>query len=250
MASGVVHLGAAASLALYPQSWPYLLGALAGNHGLLAVASMLPRTGLLGPNITRLSEVRETRDEVALTFDDGPNPEVTPAILDILDRARVSASFFCIGVEGERHPQLVTEISRRGHRVENHSYHHTSVFGFLGPGAIRNDILRTQELFERLTGRRPLYFRAPAGIHSPLLEPALCAGGLRLVSWTRRGFDTVSRDADRVLMRLTRNLAGGDIVVLHDGARSSRFQTHSVVLEVLPRMLEAIDQRGLRASAL
>ena len=98
-----------------------------------------------------------------------------------------------------------------------------------------------------LTGRRPTAFRAPAGLRNPFLDPVLHRLGLNLVSWTRRGFDTRERDPARVLARLTRGLAGGDILLLHDGhAARSRSSAAPVVLDVLPPLLAALRDAGLR----
>ena len=97
-----------------------------------------------------------------------------------------------------------------------------------------------------LSGSAPRFFRAPAGLRNPLLDPALQRQGLQLASWTRRGFDTVSTDAASVLARLTRNLAAGDILLLHDGHAARTAAGTPLVLEVLPRLIEAIAQRSLR----
>src|SRR6185437_10593463 len=95
------------------------------------------------------------------------------------------------------------------------------------------------------TGTTPRFFRAPAGLRSPLLDPLLHRLGLTLASWTRRGFDTVTSDADAVLQRLTRTLAAGDILLLHDGHAARDPSGRAVVLQVLPRLLQALRERGL-----
>lgn len=243
-ASAGIHAAAGLGLAAAPGSWPYALLAVAANHVAIALAGLAPRSRFLGPNLTRLPS-RPGATKVSLTFDDGPNPEVTPAVLDLLDAHGARASFFCVGREVERYPALVRAIADRGHQVENHSYRHSHRFGFLGPAHLRREIDRAQQAIESTTGRRPALFRAPAGIRNPFVEPALDGLGLRLVSWTRRGFDTVSRRPDRVLARLLKGLAPGDILLLHDGTPVGGRNPRPVALEALSPLLHALAERGL-----
>jgi peptidoglycan/xylan/chitin deacetylase (PgdA/CDA1 family) len=182
-----------------------------------------------------------------LTFDDGPDPRVTPAVIERLERAGCRASFFCIGRRAAAHPELVAELVRRGHRVENHSWSHPHAFAFYPPGALRREIRRAQQILTRLAGDRPRFFRAPAGLRSLLLERELAAAGLHLASWTRRGFDTVSREPRRVVRRITRRLQAGDVLLLHDGSAARDRLGVPVVLEALPRLLDELAARGLRA---
>jgi peptidoglycan/xylan/chitin deacetylase (PgdA/CDA1 family) len=107
------------------------------------------------------------------------------------------------------------------------------------------EITRAQDTIEAVTGQRPRFFRAPAGLRSPFLEPVLARLGLRLASWTRRGFDTVNPDAGVVFERLTRGLRGGDILLLHDGHAACTSAGTPVILEVLPRLLQAVSAARL-----
>src|SRR5262249_60957957 len=109
------------------------------------------------------------------------------------------------------------EIASRGHTIENHSQHHLHRCSVLGPGGIKAEVERAQDTIERVTGRRPQFFRAPAGLRNPFLEPVLARLGLRLAAWTRRGFDTVKHDPGVVFDRLARGLRGGDLLLLHAG---------------------------------
>lgn len=239
--SAAFNVAAVAGVAAAPRLWPAALGALAGTHLVAAVAGMLPRSRLLGPNLDRLPRERAERGEVSLTFDDGPDPEVTPRVLDLLDRTGARASFFLVGRRAARHPELTAEIVRRGHRVENHTWSHTHRFALLGPRGAMAEIDRAQRELGERTGRTPEYFRPPAGIRSPWLGPLLDRRGLCLASWTRRGLDTVTADPQRVVRRLLRDLDGGDVLLLHDGP-SGR---HRTVLAALPPVLAAIDAAGL-----
>lgn len=241
-----VSLAGAAGAAAFPESWPWFAGAVLVNHTVFFGAGILPRTRILGPNLSRLPEDAGRRNEVALTFDDGPDADVTPSVLRVLEARGVRATFFCIGERAERCQDLVAEIARRGHRVENHTYRHPHSFALFSPRRIERELARAQEVLERATGRAPEWFRAPAGIRAPWLEAILQPMGLTLASWTRRGYDAVDGNPDRVLRRLTEGVAGGDVLLLHDGGTARAAGNRPVCLEVLPRLLDALDARGLR----
>jgi peptidoglycan/xylan/chitin deacetylase (PgdA/CDA1 family) len=244
--SAAVHGAAALGALAVPAAWPWALGAVLANHAVLAAAGLLPRATLLGPNLIRLPQAATQRREIALTIDDGPDPAVTPRVLDLLDAAGVQASFFCIGRLALQHPALCREIVRRGHRVENHGHGHSNAFSLFGPGAMRRDIALAQATLGDITGQAPRFFRATAGLRNPFLDPVLHGLDLQLATWTRRAYDTRTGDPARVLQRLTRHLGPGDIVLLHDGHSARTPAGGPVILDVLPRLLQTIAERGLR----
>ncbi len=245
--SVVYHVACLAAVAVRPQWWAWVLAALMANHVILGLIGMWPRSRLLGPNMLRLPEAAARRGEVALTFDDGPDPQITPQVLDLLDRYQAKASFFCVGEKVAAHPDVVREIVRRGHSVENHSRRHSSCFGFFGLRSLRGDIAAAQDTIAAVTGRPPAFFRSPMGIRNPFLDPVIARMGLIYITWTRRGFDTVSRHPQSVLDRLTRGLAAGDVLLLHD-RRAGPAQPP--VLEVLPALLQNIAAAGLKSVSL
>jgi peptidoglycan/xylan/chitin deacetylase (PgdA/CDA1 family) len=244
------HAGAAGVAIVAPQEWPWALGAVAANHALLAAGGLLPRSRWLGSNWTRLPAAATARREVALTIDDGPDPEVTPAVLDILDRHRARATFFCIAARVREHASLCREIVARGHSVQNHSDRHAHTFSLFGPKAIARDLAAAQETIGAVTGEPPRFFRAPAGLRNPFLAPVLQRFDLQLVSWTRRGFDTMRSDADAVLARLVNGLGPGDILLAHDGHAARTTDGVAVVVATLPGLLDRIDALGLAAVTL
>lgn len=231
--------------ALLPSYWPLWLALLALNHLAIATIGLWPRSHWLGNNWTRLPAAATRRCEIAITIDDGPDPEVTPQVLDILARENIAATFFCIGERAQQYAALCREIVQRGHTIENHSQRHSNLFSLWGYRAMRDEILMAQKTLSALAGTAPEFFRAPAGLRNPFLDPALAHCSLKLAAWTRRGFDTQCGDPDIVLQRLTRNLSAGDILLLHDGHAARTQHGEPVIVAVLPKLLAAIRAAGL-----
>ncbi len=248
--SAAVHLCAAAAALARPHVWPWALGAVAANHLGLAAVGLWPRSRLLGPNWTRLPVQAGAHARVAITIDDGPDPDVTPPVLARLAEYGAQATFFCVGLRVDRYPDLAREIVSRGHRIENHSHRHRHTFSLMGPGGMKSEISRAQDAIQRATGGSPSFFRAPAGLRNPFLDPVLTHLQLRLASWTRRGFDTVTKDADAVYRRLANPLKDGDILLLHDGNAARSRSGRPVILEVLPRLLDTLALQQLRTVTL
>lgn len=241
--SWYLHAGVALTALARPRRWRPLLKTLLVNHAALSVAGLLPRSSLLCPNLTRLPDPGD--DQVALTFDDGPDPHLTPQVLARLEAGGHRATFFCIGERAIVYQRVLREVVARGHRVENHTFSHPRSFAFSLRRSLDREVGRSQEVLARLTGRPPAWFRAPAGVQNPLLEACLARHGLRLASWTRRGLDTIDPDPRRILRRITRNLQPGDVLVLHDGREQLAARTELPVLEVLPPLLERLEEAGL-----
>jgi peptidoglycan/xylan/chitin deacetylase (PgdA/CDA1 family) len=242
-----LHAAGAVALAVAPRHWPATMATLIADHVVLTAASLWPRGSWVGPNQSRLPASAAARGEVALTFDDGPDPDVTPRVLDLLDRHGARATFFCIGRRVRACPEIAAEIVRRGHRVENHTETHPHLFAFYLASTLRREVERAQDTIATAAGHAPRLFRAPAGLRNPLLDRVLFRAGLRLVSWTRRGFDALEKDPGRIARRLLAGLAAGDVLLLHDGSAHRPRGGNPVVLEVLPRVLDALAARGLRS---
>ncbi len=126
----LLHGAALVAVIIAPACWPWALAAVIASHLLLSLAVLWPRAQFLGPNLTRLPAPAAQRREVSLNFDDGPDPRVTLQVLDLLDSHQAKASFFCIGEKAAAHPELLRDIVRRGHSVENHTQHHRHGFAF------------------------------------------------------------------------------------------------------------------------
>ena len=245
-ASIALHVLVLIIILVVPTLWPWAVAVLLANHLLITVIGLLPRSDWLGPNLTQLPDAAAGRNEIALTIDDGPDPIVTPRVLDILDRYAAQATFFCIGEKAALYPDLCREIVRRGHAVENHSQHHRHHFAFMGPRGFMHELQTAQVTLTQISGQRPLFFRAPAGLRNPFLDPVLSKLGLTLASWSTRGFDTRIGDADRVKNKLLSGVRAGAILLMHDGNAARNSRQVAVILEVLPAILVVAAANKLR----
>lgn len=245
--SAAIHVAALFVLWLMPHGWPGVIAVLIANHLVIVGTCLWPKSRWPGPNLRRFTGETE---RVFLSFDDGPDPEVTPQVLKLLADHQAHASFFCIGQHAARHPELVQLIQATGHRVENHSHRHPGYFALLPPHRLRTEIETAQTTLTALSGHSPCYFRAPMGFRNPFTPVVLNRLGLRFVSWTHRGFDTASRNPERVLRRLVKGLAPGDILLLHDGNGARDVLGRPLVLTVLPKLLAHLARHNLKAAPL
>ena len=243
-----LHVFMAGTVTMQPSWWPMALATLVADHALIAGAGLWPTSTWLGPNLRRLPVAAIARNEIALTIDDGPDPDVTPRVLDLLDAIDAKATFFCIGTRVLAQAALAREMVARGHAIENHSFRHNHHFSLLGPRGYEREIVAAQRAIADTVGIAPRFFRAPAGLRNLFLQPVLARHRLVLTSWTRRGFDTVKRDAKQVASRLVDGhggLAAGDILLLHDGHAARQNNGEPVIFGALPRFGAATRERGL-----
>jgi peptidoglycan-N-acetylglucosamine deacetylase len=194
---------------------PALVVAPLGVFVLLClVAPFLPGVGFFLPVISR----RKTgRRAVALTFDDGPDPDVTPRLLELLRRHGVPATFFVAGARAERHPGLIREILSRGHTLGNHSYHHDPLLMLRSRAKLSEEVARTQDLLSAFAVR-PLAFRPPVGITNPRLPGVLTELGMYCVTFSCRAFDRGNRRIAGLAAIILKKVRPGDILLLHDVA--------------------------------
>lgn len=244
--SAILHMLLIIVLIIRPDLWKWILALVICNHLLLAVVGLWPRSNWLGPNWTKLPVAAAHRNEIALTIDDGPDPTVTPKVLELLDTLNVKATFFCIGDKVAKHPELCREMVRRGHAIENHSQQHRLNFSLFGIKSITHEVVAAQETIANITGIRPGFFRAPAGLRNLFLDIVLNRLGLRLASWTIRGFDTKFRNAEKVKNKLLSRLQPGAILLLHDGNAARTKEDVPIILAVLPALLAEAKKANLR----
>ena len=178
------------------------------------VAPFLPGVGFFLPVISRK---KTNRKAVALTFDDGPDPDVTPRLLDLLQRHSVPATFFVAGEKAEQHPELIGEILARGHTLGNHSYRHDPLLMLRSGKMLREEVARTQDVLSAYAVR-PLAFRPPVGITNPRLPAVLRALGMYCVTFSCRALDRGNRRIAGLAATILNKVRPGDIILLHDVA--------------------------------
>ncbi len=203
-------------------------------------APFFPRFGFFLPIISRGSG---SRREVALTFDDGPDPEVTPRLLELLSARSVPAAFFLAGEKAERYPELVDDILGRGHETGSHSYSHDVLLMVRSRERLRRDIAKGQEVF-RKHGTVPLAFRPPVGITNPRLWRALLEVGMYCVNFTARARDFGNRRVGGIARRLIRKAKPGSILLLHDVNPGDKNSLEAWFGEV-ERLLDGLKEKDL-----
>jgi peptidoglycan-N-acetylglucosamine deacetylase len=229
----------------------------AAGAGALALAVAIPHAGpalapIVPPVGRRLGVVlREERVEgVALTFDDGPHPQGTPAVLEILREAGQQATFFLAGEQVEKRPALAAEIVAAGHRVELHCHRHRNQLR-LTPRSLLDDAERGRAAIEEASGQAIAHYRPPYGIFSGAGLRAIRSRGWRPVLWSKWGRDwTRSATAESITRKATDGIRPGDIVLLHDADFYSARNSWERTASALPRILDELAVRGLRSSAL
>jgi peptidoglycan/xylan/chitin deacetylase (PgdA/CDA1 family) len=175
-------------------------------------APFLPRCSFFLPVISR---GKTGSKQVAVTFDDGPSPESTPVLLDLLERHRMHATFFVVGEKAAQHPELIQSILDKGHTLGNHSWSHDSFLMLRSHKRLHSDIHRTQEILQRF-GVKPLFFRPPVGITGSRLKKVLVEEDLITVNFSCRAFDRGNRNINNLAEKILSRLQPGDVIMLHD----------------------------------
>jgi peptidoglycan/xylan/chitin deacetylase (PgdA/CDA1 family) len=192
--------------------------AAAAAAGIAAWGAVAPSSELFGPTVRHTDSWRK----IALTFDDGPNPAVTPQLLELFERHSVRATFFLIGKFARACPELVQEISACGHLIGNHSDTHANLI-LQNRAGIRDELARCQDAIGAATcAEPPRWMRPPYGYRSPLLGAEILHAGMRgVVMWSKICWDWKPQPPERLIKRLSRvarpDRPLGDIVVMHDG---------------------------------
>ncbi len=177
------------------------------------------------------------KKEIALSFDDGPNTQFTPQLLDILSENNIIATFFCIGEKINKQNSLVKKIDDQGHFIGNHSFSHSVLFDFKLPSRMLKEINATNESIYKAIGKKPRFFRPPFGITNSFLARALEKTNMISIGWSLRSLDTVKKQ-EKVLKRIKRKIHPGDIILLHDTSE----KTLNVVRELIS-WLKTIDYK-------
>jgi peptidoglycan/xylan/chitin deacetylase (PgdA/CDA1 family) len=223
-------------------------GILSGG-ALLAYSVFMPRCQFWAPVIRSVPD----RDTVALTFDDGPHPEFTPRILDILAEHQAHATFFVIGRAAEKHPSILKRIAKEGHTIGNHTLDHDRFGVNQKRDYWRRQINETQRIVSEITGQPPVLFRSPMGFKTGHIAAAAKEARLPFVGWSVRSLDTRPLSAEKLAARVRARTSGNDIILLHDGlepCRAARNASQQNTVDALPAILEGIAGKRLRPLSL
>ena len=202
---------------MYKVSWKVFAALLAG---LVAIQQFYPVPGMMYAilSIAYITLVvvgsKPTKDkkEIALSFDDGPNTQFTPQLLDILLENKIKATFFCLGEKINTQNSLVKKIDAQGHIIGNHSFSHSVLFDFKRPSRMLKEINATNESIYKAIGKKPKFFRPPFGITNSFLARAIEKTNMISIGWSLRSLDTVKKQ-EKVLKRIKRKISPGDIIL-------------------------------------
>ncbi len=178
-----------------------------------------------------------TRQKViAISFDDGPAPDYTPQVLQVLQEHQVPAAFFCIGKRVLEHPGLFKQVHEKGHIIGNHSYSHATWFDLYSSTKMYADLQQMDAAMQEVLGLKPLLFRPPYGVTNPNLAKAIRKGGYIPVGWNVRSLDTVIKDNDKLLQRVVKGVRPGAVILFHD--------TSKATLDMLPAFIAHVRGAG------
>lgn len=175
---------------------------------------------------------------VALTFDDGVNPETTPWVLDILRKHGVKAAFFVIGEKVDACPGLVERIAREGHSIGNHSYFHRNTFPLRRTSKMVDEIKACDAAVYGAAGTVPRFFRPPFGVTNPMVGKAVRRTGKIVAGWSIRSLDTMGKPVEKTLARIEHRLRDGAIILLHDDRANAAC--------LLEKLVECVHERGYK----
>lgn len=188
-------------------------------------------------------------DQIALTFDDGPDEDATPAILDALEEAGLTATFFVVGEQLMRHHGIARHAAMAGHELALHGFSHRRHSELIPPDA-RDEIPRGVGAFEAVTGAKPRFFRPPYGRFSEHSYKACQAMGLQPIYWSAWGLDWEDIGPDRIADLVVRDLEPGTIIVLHDSSRYADRPSAQATADAIPLIAQAAAERGLEWTTL
>ena len=176
---------------------------------------------------------------ICLTFDDGPDPIMTPKILEILNKHGIKGTFFLIGKNVLANQELVKQISDEGHSIGNHTYYHKTIFPISSENKITEEITKTNQLLEQITSKKIIFFRPPFGITNPNINIALKKLNLKSIGWGIRSLDTVTNDSIKLYNKVKTGIDKGESIILfHDRCEST--------LAILENLIIYCHEKGLK----
>lgn len=170
---------------------------------------------------------------VALTFDDGPNEETTPRVLDILKQHNIKATFFLIGQKAEKYPHLVQRMVDEGHIVANHTYSHRGVFPISRSRKVIDELQKCSDAIAGIIGKYPKLFRPPFGLTNPIIGTVVRQLDMQVIGWSIRSFDTVQKHKEEnICGRVIGKLHGGAVILLHDRCKDADHLLQRIIEEI------------------
>ena len=190
--------------------------------------------------VKALCRVKTAEKVVYLTFDDGPDAEQTPQVLDVLKRNNATATFFCIGSRIAGNEALLKRMADEGHQIGIHSFSHANGFPLFGRGRMLADIRQCQQAIEQATGATTTLFRPPFGVTNPTIGKAVKSLNLKTIGWTIRTYDTNRCSDEKIIRRISRQLRPGAIILLHDRLPQSAERLQMVIEAVKKAKYEIV----------
>ncbi|WDF68487.1 polysaccharide deacetylase family protein [Sphingobacterium oryzagri] len=225
----------AIAIGIVYELWYFLIAVLCLASCFTAWGAFDIRLGYFTP--TYVKQKNSTEKLLALTFDDGPTP-FTADIMALLDQYDSKATFFCIGKQMERYPELTRQLLANGHQIGNHTYSHSTNFGFLSTDEVVAEIEKCNAVLAKCTQTQTSLFRPPFGVTNPSVARAVKQLKPLVIGWSNRSLDTVITDEDRIFRRVVRKLQAGDIILFHD--------TSARTVNVLRKFLPYLKAEGYR----
>jgi peptidoglycan/xylan/chitin deacetylase (PgdA/CDA1 family) len=192
-----------------------------------------------GVYLNSLCRKKSSNNYIAITFDDGVDPNITPKVLDILKKYNAKATFFIIGEHADSYPQIVKRIVDEGHDIGNHSYYHKGYFPMQKSADIYKEIQQCSNALKQASGKEIELFRPPFGVTNPMIGVAVRRSGLQSIGWSIRSLDTIGQHIDKVERRVIKQIKAGEVILLHDNRKDADL--------LLDRLLHHIQNKGLEA---
>ncbi len=191
---------------------------------------------------TICAATQNKHNEIAFSFDDGPDAAITPLVLDILKREDIKATFFCIGKKIQGNESILNRLSTEGHTIGNHTFSHSTLIDFYREKTLKKELAETNQLIEKITKQKVIFFRPPYGVTTPALAAAVKNLNLTTIGWNIRSFDTQKNSPQKIAKRVCAQIKPGSILLFHD--------TNTRITSVLEETIAFCKKNGFKIVSL